>query len=154
MLKMNVILSGKINGMTFEKYRDSKQYLGFGGYCFKCMINGEDKSVCFDWNSFVANVQEDGTLLLEAGERTWFGGDEELDNIYDEEYKENGFSRSDLTAKVLASTTSIEEFVVDYDIDDEKENYINLHSIIFFDETGSYEVSKDVLDKYNNLIAN
>lgn len=153
MLKMYATLDGKLNGMNFEEFKKSGQELYFGGFCFKCMINGEDKSVSFDWDSFIANTQEDGTLLLEEGTKTFFDGSEELDDVYDYEYERNGFSRDDITANVLAATTEIEEFTIDYDAKEKlsDDDYLHIISIVFEDETGYYFVSGEVLDRFNQM---
>lgn len=150
MLKMYAELEGKLNGQSFKEYN---QGLSFGGFCFRCMINGEDKSVNFDWDSCVGKFQDDGTFLLMEGEDAFLKSTEELDTIYDAEYEKEGFSRSDLTAKILAETSEIEEFVVDYDLEEDKSNddFIHIQSITFVDDTGSYCVSGDVLDRFNGL---
>ena len=153
MLKMQAILDGKLNGMNFEEFKNSGQGLSFGGFCFTLNINGEDVDVNFDWDCFVANVQEDGTLLLEEGQSTLFGGNSELDDIYDEEYEEQGFSRADLTAQTLANTSEIREFTIDYDTDEEKNSgdYLHIVELKFSDGVSEYKVPGDILDKYNEM---
>lgn len=153
MLKMHAVLDGKINGMTFQECQDCDLGYTFGGFSFTCNINGKERDVPIDWDSWIANVQEDGTLLLSEGEKTWFGGDEEPDNIYDEQYKEDGYSRSDLTAELLSKMTDIVEFSFDYDILDEyvDTDYLHIVSLSFEDEYGIYPVDGDVLNRFNDL---
>lgn len=153
MLKMHAVLDGKMNGMTFQECKDCDIGYTFGGFSFTCNIHGEEKDVPIDWDSWVANVQKDGTLILHEGEKTWFGGDEKPDDIYDEQYKKDGYSRSDLTAELLSKTTDIVEFTFDYDILDEfvSTDYLHIVSLSFEDETGIYSVDGDVLSRFNNM---
>lgn len=119
----------------------------FGGYSVTTIVNGKELQVPFDWESCVANVQEDGTILIEAGESTSFGGKPELDNCYDEEYRNLGIKRVDLTAEVLAAATSIDEFVISCDSNEEPE--IELVSMEFLDDTGVYRVRDNVPGSFN-----
>lgn len=141
MLKMFVVLEGQIGGLSIKDYTKSDKGLGFGGYCFQIPINGNVMNIPFDFQGFAANVQDDGTLLLEAGADTFFGHNGELDDCYDQEYEKLGITRDDLTAKVLASVMQIEEFVIDVDV----EHDLKIRTIEFFDETGVYPVNPDVV---------
>lgn len=147
MMKMKAVLRGTIDGKSFAEYRDSNKGLSFGGYAVTTTVKGKELQVPFDWESFVANVQEDGTLLIEAGEPTCFGGEPELDSCYDDEYDELGIKRTDLTAKVLASATSIDEFVISCDSDEEPE--LELVSMEFIDDTGTYRAGDNVPCSFN-----
>lgn len=151
MLKMYAELDGKLNGQTFAEYN---QGLSFGGFCFRCMINGEDKSVNIDWPSFVGTLQNDGSLLLMEGEGSLLGKNGELDDVYDKEYEKEGFSREDLTAKLLSETTEIEEFVVDYETElgNPVDDYLHIRSVTFVDDIGAYAVSGEVLDRFNEMM--
>ena len=149
-LKMTAKIDIKAAGLSMEKYRMTNKGMSFGSYCFRCKINGEEKDISFDWDSYVANVEEDGTLLLQAGVSGFFSGPEELSDWYDEEYEEEGFSRFDITAEILANTSEIEKFVIDYD-DDKPGDYIRFMDITFEDSTGIYSVSKEVLSHYNKI---
>lgn len=150
MLKMNAVIDGVMNGKPIKDFKVYKNGLTFGGFCFTCKINGENKDVNFDWDSYAGKIQKDGTLLLMEGEDGLFPGTGELDDIYDAEYEENGFLRSDLTAKLLSETTNIKEFCIDYD-DASEDDYFHIKSITFIDDIGSYSVSGDILDKFNGL---
>lgn len=153
MLKMHMSLDGQINGMNFKECHDNNVGFSLGGFSFLCDINGEEKDVPVDWDCYVANVQFDNTLLVTMGEKTWFGGNGELDDVYDEEYKRNGIVKSDLTAKLLASTSEITDFSFDYDIQDEYvgTDYLHIVALAFEDETGVYNVDSDVLNKFNGM---
>jgi len=152
MLIMRAVIDGQINGMNFKDFEKTNQYLSFGSYCFKCQINGEYQSIPFDWDGFTGNIQKDGTLCLLAGNKTPFGETGILDDIYDEEYSDMGFTRKDITAELLSKTIEIEEFNIDYDADDNSANdYISLKEIVFNDGENEYSVSKNVLEQFNNL---
>lgn len=149
MLKMYVRLAGLINGLTISDYKESGDGLSFGGYCFDIQIRNVNRKIDFDFPGFAASVQEDGTLLLEAGADTWLGSNDYLDDCYDEEYENLGISRSTLTAAILASTTKIEEFTVNC----EGESDLRILSVIFEDDEGMYPVSYAVIDEYNHRIS-
>lgn len=142
MIKMKALLRGKIDGKSFTEYGDSGKYLMFGGYAVTTVVNGKELQVPFDWESCVANIQDDETILVEAGETTCFGGAPVLYDCYDEKYRELGIERADLTAKVLAAATSIDEFTISCASDAEPE--FELVSMEFIDDTGTYRVGDNV----------
>ena len=110
MLKMFVKMEGTIGDYpSLREFKESENGLSFGGYCFQIPINGKEIDVPFDFPGFVANIQDDGTLLLEAGADTLFslGDNSQLEDCWDDEYKELGISRENLTAKVLSSVVTI-----------------------------------------------
>lgn len=148
MLKMFVTMEGSIGDYPgLKEFKESDNGLGFGGYCFRVQINGKEIDVPFDFPSFVANIQDDGTLLLEAGANTPFssGNDSQLEDCWDNEYEKLGISREELTAKVLSSVTEIKEFVVDCD---ERVN-LKILSIEFFEDGMVYPVNEDVVKKFS-----
>lgn len=147
MLKMYAKITGTINGLQLPDYIRTGAGMSFGGYCFDISVKGKTHSINFDFPGSAVFVQNDA-LILEAGANTVFWKNDDLDDCYDEEYKAHGIARSDLTASVLATTTKIEDFVIDCD---EAIDY-QILSILFVDDTGKYEVSTDVIDAYNQSL--
>lgn len=145
MLKMNVVLSGLIGGLSLKDYAKTGRGLSFGGYSFTIPLKEKNLEVNFDFPGYAANIQEDGTLLLEAGAATVFGDNSYLDDCYNSEYAALGIKREDLTAKVLASAVRINEFAVDCD----DEFFLELSSIEFRDETGTYTVDPEVVKAFS-----
>lgn len=149
MVKMTAVIDARLSGMNWENFKESDNGITFGGYRFNVKVNGEQQSVNFDWDSFSGDVQNSGFLLLETGVSTFFGPGGGISEEYEEEYEEEGFSISDLTAKVLANAKEIEEFCVDYD-NVLPGDYIRLVSVSFEDENGNtYDVAQEVLDDFN-----
>lgn len=148
MLKMFVKMEGTIGDYpSLREFKESENGLGFGGYCFQIPINGKEIDVPFDFPGFVANIQDDGTLLLEAGEDTPFssGDNSQLEDCWDDEYKELGISRENLTAKVLSSVTKIKEFAVDCD----EKVALKILSIEFFEDGTVYPVDQEVIKNFS-----
>ena len=148
MLKMFAKMEGTIGDYAgLLEFEESDNGLSFGGYCFRIPINGKEIDVPFDFQGFAANIQDDGTLLLEAGADTPFssGNDSQLEDCWDDEYEKLGISREKLTAKVLSSVTEIKEFVVDCE---ERVN-LKILSIEFFEDGRVYPVDDDVVKKFS-----
>lgn len=136
------------------------QNMSVGGYRFEINAN----LIPFDWDAFSAS-EENGTFSFTTGKGPFFN-DYEIPDYWDEEYKEIGITREEITAEFLASVNHIEEFFVDFEDGDGKEygigwfadntndsQYkINLIEIIFVDVTTwkEYPVDQKVIDKYNN----
>lgn len=154
MIVMEYTLAGKINGKPAAEYKKLHYSMSPGGYMFICKIRGKDVAVPFDWSSYAGTYNDDGTITIYAGEKTVWGGGPELDDIFEEEWKSLGISRKDLTAKTLAATSAIIDFYIDYEeIGDEADNdYLNILSLSLSDETGTYEVSKEVLEAAGNIL--
>lgn len=134
--------------------------MSVGGYSFE--IN--EDLIPFDWDAFSAS-EENGIFSFETGRGPFFN-DYEIPDYWDEEYKEIGITREEITAEFLASVHHIEDFFVDFDDRDGKEHGIgwcahNVNSsqykikildlsfvnVSTYDE---YPVSKEVIDKYNH----
>lgn len=147
MLKMYVRAIGAVDKMSLPDYIRTGAGMSFGGYCFDIPINGKIHRVNFDFPGDGVSIQEDGTVILEAGAETMFGKNDCLDDCYDEEYNAQGISRADLTASTLASAKKIEDFKIDCD----GEIDFQILSIMFVDDMGTYKVSRDVIDAYNQL---
>jgi hypothetical protein len=95
----------------------------------------------------------------------WFWNDYEISDCYDDEYEEIGIKKEDITAEFLASVSHIDEFFVDFDDADSKEQgigwyayntdkaqyKINILKMSFLDLAAQteYPVKKEVLDAYN-----
>ena len=77
-----------------------------GGFTFE--VNG--KAIPFDWDAS-ATSEENGVFTYESGYGSFFN-DFDIPNYWDEEYKELGLTREDITAKLLASTNNIQEFFI------------------------------------------
>lgn len=138
---------------------DDVMNMSAGGYSFEIKEN----LIPFDWDAF-SSSEENGIFSFETGRGPFFN-DYEIPNYWDEEYKEIGITREEITAEFLASVSHIEDFFVNFDDLDKKEHGIgwfadNVNSsqykiyimdIAFIDvSTGKeYPVSKQVIDMYN-----
>lgn len=139
---------------------DDVQNMSIGGYSFE--IN--EDLIPFDWDAFSPS-EENGIFSFTTGKGPFFN-DYEIPDYWDEEYKEIGITREEITAEFLASVNHIEEFFVNFDDRDGKEHGIgwcadnvndsqykvSLIEIIFVEvNTGKeYPVSKEVINKYNH----
>lgn len=133
--------------------------LSIGGYSFE--IN--DDLIPFDWDAFNVS-EENGIFNFETGRGPFFN-DYEIPDYFDEEYKEIGLTREEITAEFLASTHCIEDFFVNFDDYNGKEHgigwcvdnvnssqyKINIIELLFVDvkTLSEYPVSKEVISKYN-----
>lgn len=134
---------------------------------FTLVVDG--KSISFDWDAHCCTEVSFGTFEYESG-YGWLFNDHTLADYYDEELAELGLARNDLTAKFLASATTISEFFVSFDDGVEDDGSIGsiegnapndapykveLISVTFSDNTEPdtyYEISPAVLDAYNKGI--
>ena len=132
-----------------------------GGFVFE--IGG--KAVPFDWDA-QSTSEENGVFHYESGYGPFFN-DFEIPDYRDEEYKELGLKREDITAKFLASVTNIQDFYIDFTLkgaddsegigtneDADAEFLIELLAISIEErETGkAYTVKKKVLQQFNGTI--
>lgn len=154
MLKMRYTLNGKLNGKSIRDYLESgDDFFSPGGFEFECQINGKDVSVQFDWESYEMSLNDDGSVTVRHGEKTLFGGEPELDSCYEESWTMEGITREDITAKVLASTSKIVEFYLDYDAnEDSTMDSVEITSLELVDETGTYSVQNTVLKQAGNIL--
>lgn len=145
---MVAVLSGNIGGMLPSDYKRTDGAICFGGFDFEIEKDGKRLNVPFDFLGCVANIKADETIVLEEGAKTFLsGGNDQLDDCFDEQYAKMGISREDLTADVLAATTKINEFTIDCDDCDVN---LNIDSITFIDDNGNeYSVEKQVIEKFN-----
>lgn len=141
--------------------KDDIPSLSCGGYIFR--IGG--KLIQFDWDAFAVS-EESGVFCLETGYGPFFN-DFEIPDYWDAEYAAIGISRDDITAEFLASVEEIDEFYLNFETKDEEECdcgnnatpdsdfKIKLLEMFFIDKNTSnmYEVSEDVLKKFNSIKA-
>lgn len=144
-VKMLAVLEGTIDGKTFKEYSDLGLGLSFGGFSATVTVGGKSQQVNFDWSSYTANVSYDNTLAVVLGDVTVFGGDGKLDDIYDEEYEKAGFSREDLTAKVLGGMTGFNEFCIGCVSGMNPD--IHIRKLSFVDDKDFYPVDLGVMRK-------
>ena len=151
----------KKNGAGYTTLtKDDVSSLSCGGYSFR--IGG--KLIPFDWDAAACN-EENGVFSLETGYGPFFN-DFEIPDYWDEEYAAMGISRNDITAEFLASVEEVDDFYLNFETADEEECdcgnnttpesdfRIKLLTMSFVDRdtSNTYEVSKDVLEKFNNGI--
>lgn len=132
-----------------------------GGFTFE--VGG--KAIPFDWDAS-ATSEENGIFTYESGYGPFFN-DFEIPDYWDEDYKELGLTREDITAKLLASVNIIREFYInlvpkgeDGDVDfsgndDPETDYVvELLEISFTerDTSKTFKVKKKVLREYNGKI--
>lgn len=133
--------------------------MSIGGYSFEI----SEDLIPFDWDAFSAS-EENGVFSFETGRGPFFN-DYKIPDYWDEEYKEIGITREEITAEFLASVNHIEDFFVNFDDRDGKEHgvgwfadnvnsspyKINIKEMTFVDvNTGKeYLVVKEVIEKYN-----
>lgn len=128
--------------------------LSVGGYGFETKYG----SLPFDWDAWSIG-EENKIFHLETGYGFW--NDFEIPNYWEDEYADMGITREDITAELLASTTEINEFFVDFDIDnktyycggyDSSEGFkLKLISVSIYDldSEETFSVDQDVIDKFN-----
>lgn len=139
---------------------DDVQNMSIGGYSFE--VNGD--LIPFDWDAFSAS-EDNGVFSFTTGKGPFFN-DYEIPDYWDEEYKEIGITREEITAEFLASVNHIEDFFVNFDDSDGKEhgigwfadnvnssqykvNIIEL-SFVNVETYDEYPVSKDTINRYNH----
>lgn len=155
-------LCGKTDLREFAKIPESN--FASGGFEMEVPINGRTVSVPFDWDSYSASSNEDGSMTVTHGEKTVFSvcTEDELDDCHEEEWKKLGISREDLTAETLSKTTTIKEFYTEYypmpeDLEptpkEDNEDCLYLTELCFIDGDGKeYYVADSVLKETGNLL--
>lgn len=152
------ILHNKNGNFTPISNKEAKA-ISIGGFSFEI---GE-YTIPFDWEAF-SGSERDKVFMFETG-TGWFWNDYELSSCYDEEYKEIGIKKENITAEFLASVQHIDDFFVDFEDVDGKEQgigwyadntkkaqyKINILQMSFLDlaTQNEYSVKQEVLDKYN-----
>ena len=133
--------------------------VSIGGFSFEI---GDD-TIPFDWDAFYG-TEINKVFEFQTG-KGFLWNDYEISDCYDEAYEGMGIKKEDITAKYLASVSHIDEFFVDFDDADGKEQgigwfaentdeaqyKINILEMSFYDLTTQteYPVKQEVLDKYN-----
>lgn len=152
------ILKNK-NGNFVPISNEEAKCISIGGFSFEI----GDNTIPFDWDAFYG-VENDLVFQFETG-TGMFWSDYEISDCYDEQYEEIGIKKADITAEFLASVHHIDEFFVDFDDTDGKEQgigwfadnnndsqyKINILQMSFLDlaTQNEYHVKQEVLDKYN-----
>lgn len=162
---MKYTLTGTICGKTLKEFAKMPQSsFSPGGFQMEIPINGNNICVPFDWPSYSANGNDDGTMTVMHGCKTLFstGDDSELDDCFEDDWARLGITREDLTAETLAKVSKIVEFYIDYypyseDIginpEDVKEDELYLKELCFIDgNDNEYPVPKSILDATGNLL--
>ena len=94
------------------------------GNGFKLLTKGDLDSICPGGFTFEVggmeipfdfDAQANGVFSYESGYGPFFN-DFELTDCYDEEYETMGIKREEISAEMLASTSSINEFYVNFEI--------------------------------------
>jgi hypothetical protein len=156
---VNFQILKKKNGKFVPMSKEEAQSVSIGGFSFEI---GED-TIPFNWDAFYG-TEENCVFMFETG-RGLLWSDYEISECYDEQYKEIGIKREEITAEFLASVNHIDEFFVDFDDADGKEHSIgwyvdntkdaqykiNIIEMAFLDlmTQNEYDVAKSVIDKYN-----
>ena len=125
-----------------------------GGFNFTV----EGKTFGFDFDASACTMVEPGVFEYESGYGPFFN-DFEISEDFEEEIREAGLDRLNLTAEFMASVSNINEFFVWFtDKDDTKEcdnggndYYVELLEMGFTDRdtSKSYDVREEVIKKYN-----
>ena len=128
-----------------------------GGFTFE--VDG--KSIPFDFNA-QSTCEEDGVFHYESGYGPFLNDFEIPEGCWEEDYEQAGLTREEISPKLLASATKIEEFFISLIPADEGEDvevfqepdaeYIVELLAISFEErdTGrSYDVDESVLVRFN-----
>lgn len=158
-----ILCKSNANGEYVPLSNKEAQLVSVGGFGFE--INGN--SVPFDWEAFYG-TENNNVFHFETGRGLFFNSYELLD-CYDNDLKEIGLTRDDITAEFLASVSCINEFYVDFKnkgyecsvgessqnkVDRESEYKLKLLAIMFtdIDSNKDYSVSESVLEKFNSGI--
>lgn len=126
-----------------------------GGFTFN--VNGH--SIPFDFDAAGSEIYDDH-ISFKSGKGPFFN-DFNISEDYKEMIEENGVPFDCVTAELLSKVSSIEEFFVDFELDNEEwqkgsnedpnvDFTIELLNISFYDENDTeYKVSDEVLKKFN-----
>lgn len=126
-----------------------------GGFDFT--ING--KSIPFDFDAACSSIHKD-YVHFESGRGALFN-DYSISEDFKEWIEENGTPFDSITAEFLSKATSIEEFFVNFELDNEEwqkgdnldpdmDFTIEILSISFYDENDNeYKVADEVIKKFN-----
>ena len=104
------ILRAMPDGSWEPQSNNELSWMSVGGFCF--VVDG--KKVRFDWDAEATTQVQTGVYEYESGYGPFFN-DHEISADVDEDLNAVGLSRSDLSAKFLASATEIEEFHISLD---------------------------------------
>lgn len=152
----------KIGDAYIAVTSDEVSWISVGAFSFNTAIG----NFPFDFIAWGGSWDEDGsTFHFESGKSLM--PDYHLCSAYDDEYKDIGINIQDINAKLLAETTHIEEFYVQFDYKTSDEFFeeiaigdglkdssfkLEIKNITFFDcyEDAEYhEVSPNVIADFN-----
>lgn len=156
-IRMQYKLSGRLCNRSLKEFSDiQNRSFTPGGFAMEVPIHGKTVYVPFDWCSYSASVNEDGTMTVIHGEKTIFSVDAEnkLDACYEETWAALGINKEDLTPEAMAKTTAIREFAIDYwPIPENPDDELYLESLVFLDDDGTeYPVNDAVLKAAGNIL--
>ena len=138
-IRMQYTLSGRLCNKSLEEFSDMKDSsFTPGGFAIDAPIHEKTICVPFDWCSYSASVNEDGTMTVIHGEKTFFSVDAEnkLDDCYEETWAALGINKEDLTPEAK-------------DPDDE----LYIKRLCFLDDDGTeYPVNDAVLKAAGNIL--
>ena len=145
-IRMQYTLSGRLCNKSLKEFSDMKDSsFTPGGFAMDVPIHGKTVYVPFDWCSYSASVNEDGTMTVIHGEKTIFSvsAENELDDCY-------------LTPEVMAKATEIREFYIDYwpaPANADSDDTLTVTKLCFLDDDGTeYPVDDAVLKAAGNVL--
>lgn len=156
-IRMQYTLSGRLCNRSLKEFSDiQNRSFTPGGFAMEMPIHGKAVCVPFDWCSYSASVNADGTMTVIHGEKTIFSvsAENELDDCYEEDWIALGINREDLTSETMAKTTAIRDFAIDYwPIPENPDDELYLESLVFLDDDGTeYPVNDAVLKAAGNIL--
>ena len=143
-------------GLSVEELKECIISVGGFGFVVKCPNSGEEVQLPFDFEAACVQVKEDGTITYQSGSGLLFNAEYLDAETYRETYAELGIGCEEITAELLAGACTISEFYFDIeDVANETMYYgdglkgFEIISISFSDGTATFDVSADVVEKYN-----
>lgn len=146
-----VMMDAQIRIYLSKPFNKENYIFDIGGFGF--VVNGCE--VPFDFDASGYNVQGSSddryvvTIDFFTGEGPFFN-DRHLSADFDADYHNLGLNRSDITAEYLAKVTTISEFFVNAEVDNEEAlvSY-ELLSVSLYDDISAYDIEKTILDLFN-----
>lgn len=141
-----------MNGEKLDSYYlNDKGYVDVGG--FEVCVPEYKESIPFDFEATAKSCNDDGTYSY----GNWDGFLEriyDVDPCHEEVWAENGLTKEDITAKLLASAERLEEFY--FNVCDKNDRmipcFLEVLSMEFWDEKDNYHaIDTNVLQNFNRL---
>ena len=135
-IRMQYTLSGRLCNKSLKEFSDMKDSsFTPGGFAMDVPIHGKTVYVPFDWCSYSASVNEDGTMTVIHGEKTIFSVSAENE---------------------LDEATEIREFYIDYwpaPANADSDDTLTVTKLCFLDDDGTeYPVDDAVLKAAGNVL--